>query len=118
MRLAAFLPLAVLPFALATTHTVKVGVDKSDKPALVYTPDNLKPAKDDTIVFQFYSDDHSVAQSTFDKPCEYVDGGIFSSFPGPVRFQLRRERVLPLPRRVQRLIRGQCIGQDVYHHHQ
>ena len=88
MHTAAFLPLALLPLALAKSYDVKVGVDKDGNPNLVYTPDKLTPAKGDTIVFAFTSKEHSVAQSSFDKPCEYLDDGIFSGFPGAVSLQL------------------------------
>lgn len=88
MHTAAFLPLAVLPFALATNYDVKVGVNKDNQPGLYYTPDKLTPAKGDTVRFAFTSDQHSVAQSSFDKPCEYLKDGIFSGFPGPVSLQL------------------------------
>jgi hypothetical protein len=77
MHIAAVLPLAILPFAFAANHEVEVGRD-----GLNFKPDKLNPAKDDTIVFKFYSENHSVAQSIFDNPCEFAENGIFSGFPG------------------------------------
>lgn len=79
MHIAAILP-AVLPLALAATHNVDVG-----KQGLFYSPNTLNPAVNDTVVFTFYNNIHSVAQSTFDKPCVLVENGIFSGFPGKVR---------------------------------
>ena len=92
MYLAYFLPLAVLPFAFAVNHNVTVGADKSNKEGLYYTPDTLNPKVDDKIVFTFVGDSHSVAQSSFDKPCEYLENGIFSGFPGLQRRFLIRSR--------------------------
>jgi hypothetical protein len=86
MHIAAVLPLAILPFAFAANHTVDVGVDANGKPGLFFTPDKLNPAVNDTVVFRFYSDNHSVAQSTFQNPCEFAENAIFSGFPGNVRF--------------------------------
>jgi hypothetical protein len=82
MHIAAVLPLAILPFAFAANHTVDVGVDANGKPGLFFTPDKLNPAVNDTVVFRFYSDNHSVAQSTFQNPCEFAENAIFSGFPG------------------------------------
>ncbi len=80
MHIAAVLPLAILPFVLAVTHEVDVGRD-----GLTFSPDKLDPAVNDTVVFRFYNDNHSVAQSIFDNPCEFAENGIFSGFPGDVR---------------------------------
>lgn len=65
--------LAILPLSLAKTITVDVG-----KGGLVFTPNNVTAAKDDSIVFTFYPENHTVVESTFDKPCNYKSGGIFS----------------------------------------
>ena len=126
MHIAAFLPLAVLPLALAASHDVQVGVDKDGKPGLYYTPDNLKPAKGDTVVFTFNSDTHSVAQSNFDDPCVYLDKGIYSGFPGKVSPLSIVELDLSTPRPLtgaivpseEKLIRHDYTGQDFYHHRQ
>ncbi|KAI9782147.1 MAG: hypothetical protein M1816_001981 [Peltula sp. TS41687] len=64
-------------------HVVKVG-DVSG--GLIFSPDNIKAAKGDMVQFQFYPRNHSVVQSTFDKPCEPLANnqagaqGFFSGF--------------------------------------
>lgn len=77
MHLAVLLPLVVLPFSLAAQAKVKVGNAKGE---LVFDRPNVVAGKGDTIEFTFYPMNHSVAQSTFDKPCEPLDNGIFSGF--------------------------------------
>lgn len=75
MHLAVLLPLVLLPFSLAKKISVKVGSG-----GLVFNPSNITAAKGDTVEFTFYPKNHSVAQSTFDKPCQALDKGIFSGF--------------------------------------
>jgi plastocyanin len=58
-----------------STFEVKVGNN-----GLNFDPDTLVASPGDLIHFHFYSSNHSVAQSSFDKPCEPIDGGIFSGF--------------------------------------
>lgn len=65
--------LAILPLSLAKTITVDVG-----KNGLVFSPDTITAEKGDTIEFTFYPQSHTVVESTFDKPCSYKSGGIFS----------------------------------------
>jgi plastocyanin len=65
-----------------TTHNVKVG-DANN--AMKFDPDKVKAEVGDTINFSFYPKNHSVAQSSYDKPCEPMSGGsdmkpIFSGF--------------------------------------
>ncbi|MCJ1430311.1 hypothetical protein MMC29_008228 [Sticta canariensis] len=79
MHSAVLLPLLLLPFSLAAKKTVKVG----DGGKLVFVPDHITAAKGDTIEFTFYPHNHSVAQSTFDKPCQALEKGIFSGFFTP-----------------------------------
>ncbi|KAL2432853.1 hypothetical protein ABEF95_015549 [Exophiala dermatitidis] len=57
-------------------HSVMVG------PGLKFTPDTVTAAKGDWIEFTFGSG-HSVAQSTFDKPCVPLSNGagVYSGFP-------------------------------------
>ncbi|KAL2432883.1 hypothetical protein ABEF95_004124 [Exophiala dermatitidis] len=57
-------------------HSVVVG------PGLKFTPDTVTAAKGDWIEFTFGSG-HSVAQSTFDKPCVPLGNGagVYSGFP-------------------------------------
>lgn len=65
--------LAILPLSLAKKISVDVG-----KGALVFSPDTITAEKGDTIEFTFYPQSHTVVESTFDKPCSYKSGGIFS----------------------------------------
>lgn len=67
--------LALLPLALAATIKIDVG-----EAGLVFKPDSVTAAKGDKLEFHFYPQSHSVAQSTFAKPCEPLDGGIYSGF--------------------------------------
>lgn len=78
------LPLVLLPLSLAAQHQVAVG-----KGGLVFDPENLTAAKGDTVEFSFYSGNHSVAESTFDKPCQPLDNGIFSGFFGTAEQRVR-----------------------------
>ena len=64
--------LVALPLASAMIHDISVG-----KGGLRYDPEMLTVAKDDTLRFHFYSE-HNVAQSSFDKPCQPIDKGLFS----------------------------------------
>ncbi|MCJ1465733.1 hypothetical protein MMC07_004352 [Pseudocyphellaria aurata] len=77
MHPAILLSLALVPFSLAAKKSVKVGNTKGD---LVFDPDTITAEKGDTIEFSFYPQNHSVAQSTFDKPCQALEDGIFSGF--------------------------------------
>jgi plastocyanin len=52
---------------------------------LVFEPDTVIASVGDIINFHFYPINHSVAQSSFDKPCQPLEGGvgqipIFSGF--------------------------------------
>ena len=55
------------------TITVAVG-----KGGLKFTPAEITAKQGDRIIFEFYPGGHSVAESTFDKPCEALMGS--SSF--------------------------------------
>lgn len=61
-----------------------MGVNADGDEGYYYSPEKLTPKQGDTVVFSFSGSEHSVAQSTFDEPCEYVDNGINSGFPGAV----------------------------------
>jgi plastocyanin len=55
------------------------------KAELVFEPDTIIASVGDIINFHFYPINHSVAQSSFDKPCQPLEGGvrqipIFSGF--------------------------------------
>ncbi|KAF2710589.1 hypothetical protein K504DRAFT_405927, partial [Pleomassaria siparia CBS 279.74] len=58
--------------ALAEVHTVEVG-----EKGLVISPNNFKAAVGDTVIFKLY-EKHDIAQSPFDKPCNPLNGGIYS----------------------------------------
>jgi plastocyanin len=55
----------------STTYDVDVG-----KSGLTFEPSILHASVGDTINFHFWPSNHSVAESTFDKPCQPKSGGI------------------------------------------
>ncbi|KAE9994813.1 hypothetical protein EG327_000026 [Venturia inaequalis] len=61
--------------AVAIDHAVTVGGDKLD----IYSPVEIKAEKGDTVTFQFLTGTHDIIQSTFNKPCEPMFGGFYSS---------------------------------------
>ena len=73
--------------ATATTTTAKV-VDVNvgnGEGALIFEPDTVIASVGDLVNFYFYPINHSVAQSSFEKPCQPLSGGvghapIFSGF--------------------------------------
>ena len=74
MHLTALLPFATLPATiLSLTHDISVAQN-----GLSYSPNNIQAATGDTLTFHFLSAPHSVAQSTFDKPCQPSSGGVWS----------------------------------------
>jgi plastocyanin len=76
MHILHLLPL-LLPTALAAQHVVEAGEHGK------FVPDTVQAAVGDTIVYEFYPGNHSMAQSTFDAPCLPAPGGIFSGFFSP-----------------------------------
>ena len=71
--------LPFLPLALADLKKIDVGED-----GLLFSPNSVTAAKGDQLEFHFYPQAHSVAQSTFDKPCVATENGIWSNFiPAP-----------------------------------
>ncbi|KAF8179019.1 hypothetical protein K438DRAFT_1769154 [Mycena galopus ATCC 62051] len=60
-----------------TTHTVTVGVEGS-----FYSPPTVSAGLNDTVMFVFGGDEHTVTQSAFDAPCVRLDGGFDSGFNG------------------------------------
>ena len=70
--------LTILPLAFAKTIHVNVGEN-----GLTFDPASITADMGDEIQFEFYPGSHSVAQSTFDKPCQPSSGGFFpvSSLP-------------------------------------
>ncbi|KAL8797170.1 MAG: hypothetical protein Q9195_000637 [Heterodermia aff. obscurata] len=71
--LSAVVPL--LSIALAKTTKIDVG-----EGGLKFDPDTVTADKGDVLEFHFYPEDHSVAQSTFDKPCIADETGVWSGF--------------------------------------
>ena len=62
------------------THTVLVGGDAG----LVFTPPQLMANIGDIIHFEFHKQNHSVTQSSFDKPCNKLAAGMDSGLmPNP-----------------------------------
>ncbi|KAJ4328538.1 hypothetical protein N0V84_001055 [Fusarium piperis] len=74
MYTSTLLTLSLIPAALAAVHVVKVGDG-----GLTFSPADLKAAVGDTVEFHFYRGTHSVAQSSFDKPCEPLNSTSFFS---------------------------------------
>lgn len=65
---------------MGATHSVEVGGEQG----LSYFPQEVEAKVGDMIIFTFYSKNHTVTQSSFDKPCELLDGGMDSGFiPNP-----------------------------------
>ena len=47
---------------------------------MVYTPNSVNAAVGDSVIFTFMSNNHTATQSTFNKPCEKMDGGVDTGF--------------------------------------
>ncbi|KAF7344960.1 hypothetical protein MVEN_01658700 [Mycena venus] len=60
-----------------TTHVVNVGVEGS-----FYSPPTVSAGLNDTVMFVFGGDAHTVTQSSFESPCVRLDGGFDSGFNG------------------------------------
>lgn len=58
------------------THEVAVGGEQG----LSYFPQEVAAQVGDMIIFTFYSQNHTVTQSTFDSPCSAMEGGMDSGF--------------------------------------
>lgn len=65
-----------VPAGGAATHTVTVGGPQG----LAFSPAQTKAAVGDTVIFTFLSQNHTVTQSAFDKPCVALAGGMDSGF--------------------------------------
>lgn len=65
--------LLLLPVVLATNIEVSVG-----QGGQVFVPDKISAKAGDTITFKWDNPYHSVVQSSFDKPCIYMEGGLNS----------------------------------------
>lgn len=66
---------AVAGTTLAKDITVGVG-----KNGLTFEPAEITAEEGDTIHFKFWPKNHSVAQASFAKPCEPLEGGFWSGF--------------------------------------
>ncbi|KAJ5935212.1 hypothetical protein N7466_004759 [Penicillium verhagenii] len=63
----------------SAVHSVDVGED-----GFTFDPDTLTVSAGDKVEFHFYPGNHSVAQSSFAKPCQPLsDTSIFSGFVAP-----------------------------------
>jgi plastocyanin len=63
--------------ATATNNVIEVQVGNGD---LTFNPSTVQGKVGDTINFHFYPPSHSVAESSFNSPCSYTQGGIWSGF--------------------------------------
>ncbi len=63
--------------ASSSVHTVQVG-----NGGLNFSPNNFSANVGDTVEFQFFGPEHSVAQSTFASPCQPANSSSF--FSGPI----------------------------------
>jgi plastocyanin len=68
--------LSGLTSVFAATHVVTVGKAAS----LLFEPSSVVAKAGDVIEFQFMSKNHTVTQSTFDKPCEAKAEGVDSGY--------------------------------------
>ncbi|KAL9026253.1 MAG: hypothetical protein Q9196_005053, partial [Gyalolechia fulgens] len=68
------------PMAKGMVHKVIVG----GQAGLVFSPNSITAAAGDMVEFTFMSQNHTVTQSTFAKPCVKMQGGVDSLFlPNP-----------------------------------
>jgi hypothetical protein len=67
--------LALISSAVANTLTVQVGGQ-----ALIFTHASVSANISDNVVFRFGAGNHSVVQSSFEKPCEPLPNGFNSGF--------------------------------------
>ncbi|KAK0725101.1 hypothetical protein B0H67DRAFT_641555 [Lasiosphaeris hirsuta] len=74
---AALLPLAFLASTVAATH-FQVTVGKNGQ--LRFDPETIDAKKGDKVTYNFFARNHSVTQSSFEKPCMPLDNAIFSAF--------------------------------------
>jgi hypothetical protein len=68
-------PTQTQPDEKKITHTVVAGLG-----GLRFDPDNVVAEKGSIVEFHFLPRNHAVAQSSFAKPCEPLDGGFYSGF--------------------------------------
>lgn len=79
------------------THSVVAGLG-----GLVFSPDNIVAQVGEIVEFHYLPKNHSVVQSSFDKPCVPLDGGFFSGFQpiaagqSPNVFQIEVKDLTPI----------------------
>jgi plastocyanin len=76
MRFSVAAAFAVAGTAFAADHLVVVGNNSK----LLFEPDNIKAAEGDTVTFKFWPKNHSVAQATFNNPCQPMENGFWSGY--------------------------------------
>lgn len=72
-----FAATAIVGAAVAEEHVVAVSTKAGD---LVFKPDSIKAAEGDTVKFNFWPKNHSIAQSTFAAPCQPMANGFWSGY--------------------------------------
>jgi plastocyanin len=73
---------AALPNEIRSTgvvHRIFAGSTVQDK-GLHFEPENVVAEIGDMVEFHFLPKNHTVVQSSFDKPCAPLDGGVFAGF--------------------------------------
>jgi len=68
---------ALAATALAADHSVRVGGPNSE---LTFTPNVINASLGDTVTFKFWPKNHSVAQATFNAPCQPANNSFWSGF--------------------------------------
>jgi plastocyanin len=68
---------ALLGLALAEDHSVRVGGTNGE---LTFDPNSLTAAEGDTVTFNFWPKNHSVAQAAFNAPCQPLENGFWSGY--------------------------------------
>ncbi|KAL8802687.1 MAG: hypothetical protein Q9182_003645 [Xanthomendoza sp. 2 TL-2023] len=106
-------------------HKVTVGGDAG----LVFSPNTLTAMPGDMVEFTFMSMNHTLTQSTFDKPCKKMDGGADSGFlanpnntispPPTYMFQVKDTKpvcmtfsINPTPEKSQTMFMAKAIEQN------
>lgn len=72
-----FAATALVGAASAANHVIAVSHKNA---SLEFFPASTNAEQGDTITFKFWPKNHSIAQSTFAKPCKPMQGGAWSGF--------------------------------------
>ncbi|KAH9888172.1 hypothetical protein F4778DRAFT_797131 [Xylariomycetidae sp. FL2044] len=64
----------------AVTRAAHFDVTVGKGSQLKFEPETLAAQPGDTVTYHFFAKNHAVAQSTFDKPCQLQENGVFSGF--------------------------------------